>query len=147
MMATTFKIRDGDVVLNPANGRAVLIGNIISGEDKAKAREKTVQDIKRSLTLSRLPNGDSAAIEELVGKVGDVGLISIQLLTNRRIRSMVNNLIRLQNKRFGIRPLSEQINSIGFLQTFQDPSDPTKFKFRLDVRTRTEEIALSGTVG
>lgn len=147
-MATTLKIANGDVIINTSTGRPKLIGNAVGENDTAKSREKTVQDIRGSLSIARNRNGTGAGISELVGRLQGNGINSVPILLNKRIRDMFSNILRLQRRRLNIRPASERFTRISFLQIFRDKNAPTNFRFRLDVKTSTgETLTQSGTVG
>lgn len=146
-MATTFKIINGDVVMNTSNGRPKLVGNPIYEEDKAKSREKVNQDLRRGLSLERVRSGTTAAIQNLVGTVPQFGSTSIAILINRQIRSMFSFILKEQSKRPNIRPKSERFYSISRLQILPE-SNRTGFRFRLGVKTADRgETGISGVVG
>jgi hypothetical protein len=144
-MATTFKISNGDVVVNTSTGRSKLIGNEINESNGPKAKEKANQDLKRSLSITRLRDGSGAGLAEIVGNTDAFGITSTQILLNKRIRQMFGALVFLQNKRRGIRPLQERFSNISLLRIFSASTDKTQFRFRLDVRTRSNEnLVLAG---
>ena len=146
-MATTFKMSNGDVVMNTSNGRPKTIGNPVGEEDRAKSREKTIQDLRRGLSLERVRNGTTAALQNLVGSVPQFGSTSIAILINRQIRSMFSFLIKEQRKRPNIRPKSERFSSISRLQVLPE-GNKTDFRFRLGVRTADKGVTeTSGVVG
>lgn len=146
-MATTFKISNGDVVVSTSNGRPKLIGNPINEEDRAKSKEKTLQDLRRGLSLERVRSGTTAALQNLVGTVPQFGTTSIALLINRQIRSMFSFMLREQSKRPHIRPRSERFSSISRLQVIPE-GNKTDFRFRLGVKTADQGTTeISGVVG
>jgi len=146
-MATTLKISNGDVVVNASNGRPKLIGNPVNEEDKAKSREKTLQDLRRGLSLERVRNGTTAALQNLVGTVPQFGSATISILINRQIRGMFSFMLKQQNKRPAIRPRSERFYSISRLQIIPE-GNKTDFRFRLGVRTADKgNTEISGVVG
>lgn len=147
-MATTFKINNGDVVMNTSTGRPKLVGNTINENDPAKAREKTSLDLQRSLSIERLSDGSGAGIIELVGNVEEIGASSAQSLLNRRIRNMFSSILSLQRRRPGARPASERFARIILLIINADRQDPTTFRFRLDTQTAEGlRQTTSGTIG
>ena len=103
-MAITFKISNGDYVINDSSGRFKTIGNRVGQDDPDQAKLKNSQDLKRCLSLGRVPNGSTANIARLIGNVPESGTQSIALLINRQIRNMFAAILRLQRKRPGVRP-------------------------------------------
>ncbi len=150
-MATTLKIANGDAVFNTSTGRPKLLGNAVDAdEDVAQSRLKASQDLRRSLSINRIITGDGAAIQELIGKTSEIGISSIELLLNKRIRDMFSAILRLQRVRSNIRKPGESFTHISFLSIFKDKTSVTSYRFRLDVRTATNDqdvIRLSGAVG
>lgn len=133
-MAITLKITNGDAEFNDSTGRPKTLGNEIGETDRTKARMKSAQDIRRSLSIDRLLTGDSAAISELAGIEQDGGMLSVQALLGRQIRDMHSSLIRLQRLRPNVRPDSERFAKITFLQIIRDASR-TSLRFRIDFQT------------
>jgi len=82
-MATTFKIIDGDVVVNTSTGRPALIGNDINENVAYKAKEKATQDIKGGLSINRINSGAGAGINELIGIMQQVGFTSTKTIPGR----------------------------------------------------------------
>ena len=147
-MATTFKIKNGDVTLGQASGRPLLLGNTIGENDAVKAHSKAVQDIQGSLSIERIKSGAGAGIVELIGMAQEVGFVSASVLIGQRIRDMFSSLLKLQRVRPNTRPRGERFSRITLLQVIQDPQVRTAFRFRLDVRTNTNStIIQSGTLG
>jgi len=147
-MATTFKIKNGDVVFNTSSGRPKTIGNEIDGTDSAKAKEKTGQDLQRCLSLAKVNNGTTADIISLVGTTPDIGASTASLLLNRQIRAMFSNILTQQALRPFARPRSERMALIASLRVLQDKGDPTKFRFTLGVKTQAGLlVATTGSVG
>ena len=51
-MATTLKVRNGDIVVNGSTGRPKLIGNKAGEDDLVKSKEKNTQDMRRCLSIN-----------------------------------------------------------------------------------------------
>jgi len=145
-MATTLKVKNGDVVVNGSTGRPKTVGNEVGSTDTAKSREKAVQDLYRCLSINRVENGTGAAIAELIGTISGAGLSSITMLLSGRIRSMFASLITAQRKNQLNRPDGERFRGITFLQVLPD-SSKTGYRFRLDTKTFSNEIIVqSGSI-
>ena len=63
-MALTFKITNGDVEMNGSTGRPKMVGNDIKENILSKAKEKTSQDIREMLSISKILNGAGAGIAD-----------------------------------------------------------------------------------
>jgi hypothetical protein len=145
-MATTLKVRNGDVVVNDSTGRPKVIGNTTNERDTVKAREKAVQDLQRSLSINRVANGTGAAISELIGVIDGAGLSSITMLLNSRIRNMFAAIIKVQNQSRTNKPDGERFRTITFMQVIPD-STRTGYTFRLDTKTfANQTIVQSGSI-
>jgi hypothetical protein len=147
IMATTFKVQNGDVVIKNITGRPSMIGNVVGAYDAGQARDKTAQDLRRCLSISRLKDGSGAGINDLVGILdGGGGFASVAILVKSRIRSMFTSICALQRKRVNVRPPNEQFKDISALIVTQ-LSDKTSYKFRLDTKTVAGgTITQSGTI-
>ena len=146
-MALTFKITNGDVELNTSTGRPKLIGNSLNENVIAKAKEKTSQDMRRSLSINRIRNGTGAGISELVGMTSSVGDASMKVLLQRQILNMFSSIIRQQNIRSNVRPRNERLASITLFRIIPDAVSKTAFNFKLDVVTVGGlTITQSGTI-
>ena len=146
-MATTMKVRNGDVVLNGTTGRPKLIGNVVGGDDTTKSKEKAVQDLQRCLSINRVMNGTGAAISELVGVIDGAGLSSISMLVSSRIRGVFSAILSAQRKAQINRPAGERFRVISFLQVLPNTNSKTDYKFRLDTKTFSNKtIVQSGTI-
>ena len=145
-MATTMKVKNGDVVLNGTTGRPKLIGNVLGESDTTKSKEKSTQDLQRCLSINRVMNGTGAAISELVGVIGG-GLSSISILVSNRIRGMFSAILAAQRKSQVQRPDGERFRAITFLQVLPNANSKTDYKFRLDTKTFSNKtIVQSGTI-
>jgi hypothetical protein len=147
-MATTMKVKNGDVVLNGTTGRPKLIGNVSGENDTTKSKEKAVQDLQRCLSINRVTNGTGAAISELVGVVsGSGGFSSISILVSNRIRGMFSAILAAQRKSQVQRSDGERFRAITFLQVLPNANSKTDYKFRLDTKTFSNKtIVQSGTL-
>lgn len=124
-MAQTFKINNGDVVINTATGKPTLI------LDGAKLR----QDLKEFFTVDVQPSGFGAGIEQLVGVVEISPTIFVSA-TDRQIRDGMEIFKSLQRAENRIPRLAEeQILALSYLQVDQDPSNPTQYFFRANILT------------
>jgi hypothetical protein len=147
-MAITLKISNGDFVINDSSGRFKTIGNRVGQDDPDQATQKNSQDLKRSLSLGRVPNGSTANIVRLVGTVPESGSQSVALLINRQIRNMFASILRLQRLRPNVRPNREKFSSISTLRVFKETGERTRFRFRLGVKTTNKEIVtITGALG
>ena len=145
-MALTFKITNGDVEINGSTGRPKMVGNDIKENILSKAKEKTSQDIREMLSISKILSGAGAGIADLIGVVHQVGFLSTKVLVQRQITSSFNNLVRLQSLRPGVRVLNERFSRITLFRILQD-KDRTSFRFRLDVVTDGGgNVSQSGTI-
>jgi len=147
-MAITFKISNGDYVINDSTGRFKTIGNRLGQNDPDQAQLKNNQDLRRCLSLSRVSNNSTAALDKIVGTVPETGTKSIAILINRQIRSMFSAILRLQRLRPRARPDSEKFSAISILKVFMESGSKTSFRFRLGVRTvNRDNIDITGSVG
>lgn len=69
MATVTYKIVNGDFVLDDSTGRFVTV----SGHDKLR------QDVEESLSIDQLPDGRGAGLDEMIGFVGDNGEITTEV--------------------------------------------------------------------
>ena len=148
-MATTFKIINNDVVLSNVSGRPNLIGNVINENVLSKAKNKTSQDMRRSLSINRIRNGTGAGINELIGTTRDLSqTLSARILLQRQILNMFRSLIRQQNIRPNVRPNNEKFNKITLFRILPETGTKTAFRFRLDVTTEGGGVIIeSGIIG
>ncbi|KKL62268.1 hypothetical protein LCGC14_2186910, partial [marine sediment metagenome] len=145
--ALTFKITNGDVEVNTSTGRPKMIGNALNENIFFKAKEKTSQDMRRSLSINRIRNGTGAGMAELVGTVQQVGFLSIKVLLQRQILNMFSSLIRQQSIRPGVRPRNERFKKITLFRILPSSTEKTSYIFRLDVTTvGGGKITESGTI-
>ncbi len=144
-MATTFKIKNGDVVVNNASGRPVLIGNVVGGTESGPARDKALQDLHRCLAISRIADGSGAGLEDLIGQSSEAMIM--QFIIQDRLRGMFSAMLSLQNKRSNIRPRAERFTDISALSVQADIS-LTTYRFRLEVHTAANtKVSTSGVLG
>lgn len=146
-MALTFKITNGDVVLNTSSGKPVMLGNDLNENIASKAKDKASQDLGGALSINRIRSGAGAGISELVGVMQEVGFISTKVLLQRQITNMFSSLIRLQSIRSGVRPNNERFSNITLFKITQNPYNGTLYNFRLDISTvGGGTIVKSGTI-
>jgi hypothetical protein len=146
-MATTAKVKNGDVVINGSTGRPKIIGNATNENDNTKSKEKVIQDLQRCLSINRVPTGTGAAISELVGTIDGAGLSSITMLVTSRIRSMFAAILSAQRRNQINRPAGERFRVISLLQVLPVLGSKTDYKFRLDTKTFSNEtITQSGSI-
>lgn len=147
-MAITFKIANGDYVINNSTGRFKTIGNVINGDDPKEANLKNRQDLRRSLSLSKVANGTTANIAKLIGIVPESGVKAVALLINRQIRNMFAAIIRQQRLRPNVRPNREKFSAITILKVFLKTGEKTTFRFRFGTRTiNKDNVDITGSVG
>lgn len=124
-MASTFKMDDGDITINAANGRPTLISGAA----------KTSQDIKEFFTIEILPNGFGAGIEQLVAIV-EVSANMFVSVIDTQIRDGLAVFIGLiRNDPRIPRIAAERIIGASNIQVSVDPLDPTKFYFSVNILT------------
>ena len=146
LMAQTFKMLNGDIVVSVSTGQPKLIGNAVGETDKGTAKQKAVSDMQRCLSLERVSNGTGAGIVELKGYVPGFGSMGVAVLMNRQIRNMFASILRVQKNSPVYRPLYELLSSIVMLQVIPQ-ADMTSFYFKVDVVTAGNVSAeLSGSI-
>jgi len=135
-MSTTFAILNGDVQISTMNGKPSLIGNdvTVGANDPGQAALKTNQDMVRCLSLPRLPDGTTAALDELQGATGQIGADSTSMLITQYIREMFSNILVQQQARANTYTAAEQFNKILNLQV-SPSNDQTSYYFFLQVQT------------
>lgn len=129
-MTTTFKIVDGDVVLDRRSGRPVLLAD----------KEKLRQDIGEALSVETQPSGFGAGLIEIVGST--MTAFALQAEIGRRAQSAIRAMQILQQQRhWDQRPDDERILGIAQISsnrvTDQKTGDLSKtdFVFKVDVVT------------
>jgi hypothetical protein len=130
-MAQTFKITDGDISINSANGRGILISGA----------EKIHQDIAEFFEIEILSNGFGAGLEQLIGTV-DVSPEVFVLAIDRQIKDGLASFIKLihRNSRTP-RSSIEKIIGISNIQVSSDSTDPTKFYFQANIITEAGPLS------
>lgn len=126
-MATTFKIKNGDIVMSNVSGRPTLI----------TASEKVKQDIVEFFTIQILPSGFGAGLEQLIGVVplGDAIFVS---MADKMITEGLDAFRSLQRSDLNItRSAEERIIGATSIHVSQDPTDPTKYRFRANIITES----------
>lgn len=133
-MAQTFLVKNGDVVLDRANGRPAMISGL----------DKTVQDFNELLSIETQSNGFGANIITLVGFVPESPLdVSFKIM--ERINVAVTRWIALQKKQRAVRTDDEIVTRLIANQALVDQSDQSRVTFRAGVLVRSqEEIIRSG---
>lgn len=136
-MSRTFKIVNGDYVLDRTNGRPTTV----------TGREKLRQDVNIMLTTETRANSYGAGLEDLIGRDMDPAAFRIEV--GRRIRSSTNALQRLQDQFLAAqRTAQERLATIAALSVFVLPGDEkTGVGFRLRVTpVAGDAVALSGAI-
>jgi hypothetical protein len=137
-MTKTFKVVDGDVVINRPSGQVEQVA------DKVKLS----QDVREMLlTDTQTDNGFGAGLDSKIGLLpsdelspGDVNFEFGLLL-----RTAFDQLKRLQRTfQFGQRPLNELIDRILFLRASPDRQDPTLYRFRVLLSNLADEVVRLG---
>lgn len=124
MALLTLKVVDGDFVVDPATGRFVTV----SGRDKAR------QDVR--LTLGKVPGvqGDGCGLDELMATMPD-SPESLRTDVVQRVRTGLSRLVELEARgQARSRAPEEQVVGVGHVFVWPT-TDPTKFQFRVNVRT------------
>lgn len=136
-MANTLKIKNGDIMVSNHSGRPSL----------TTGTEKLVQDIVEFFTVNVTSYGFGAGLDELVGTVPDFQDMVIGLAT-RNIRSGINRYMDLQ-KSDPLMPLSldERVTGISGLKVYQDPNDPTRYYFNVNIITASGKAVPLPTIG
>lgn len=127
-MTVTFKVVDGDVVVDQSSGRPVLI----------TGREKLRQDLRQMLTQRRGANGFGAGLDDIVALVADAVVIQSEI--TRRIRRGAQVLQSLQDRfHANQRSPEERLSGIAALQVGQAVQDGqrsrTSYAFRVEFRS------------
>lgn len=137
-MSSTFKVTNGDVIINQSNGRPSLIAN----------RDKLRQDIKEFFSVNIMPNGFGSGIEQLIGLI-EISPDAFVTMTDRQIRDGVNEFIRLQVSDYRIpRSIDERIIGVSGVIVERDTSDLTKFYFRVNFITADgKQYSVSNKIG
>lgn len=135
-MASTFRIADGDWLIDESLGRPILI----SGKNKIR------QDFNELLSIDVQPYGFGAGIVDLIGQVPD-NLLAIPFDVMRLINDAVVRWIGLQRLQRSILTDEEVIVTLSFNQAVVDQTDQTTVRFRAAVTTRAgEDLARSGSI-
>lgn len=135
-MADTFKIVNGDWVVDQANGGLITV----SGKDKTR------QDFGELLSIAIQKYGFGAGIVDLVGKVSE-NPFSISFDVMRKINDAVARWIGLQRKQRAVMTDDEIVTRLVFNQAKLDEANPTTVIFRASILTRShDEVARGGTI-
>jgi hypothetical protein len=124
-MATTLKIKNGDIAVFGHSGRPILL----SGADKL------VQDMVEFFSVDVTRYGFGAGLNELVGTIPEFHDMVIGLAT-RSIRDGINRYMKLQ-RIDPTTPLSDDERVVGMdsLKVYQDPTDETRYFFTVNIVT------------
>lgn len=135
-MSVTFAMFNGDVQVSSMNGKPTMIGNDVTtgANDPGQSALKTSQDMIRCLSLPRLPDGTTAALDELQGATGQIGADSTSMLITQYIREMFSNILVQQQIRANTYTAAEQFNKINNLQV-SPSTDQTSYFFFLSAQT------------
>lgn len=135
-MASTFRIADGDWLVDESLGRPMLISG----------KAKTKQDFNELLAIEVQPYGFGAGIVDLIGQVPD-NLLAIPFDVMRLVNDAVTRWIGLQRRQRSILTDEEVIVTLSFNQAVVDQTDQTTIRFRAAITTRAgEEFARSGSI-
>lgn len=136
-MAKTFMVQNGDVVIDQATGRPIMVTE----------RDKTRQDLGELLAIEIQDNGFGAGI---IGLVGDVPRNPYDLAFRimSAVTSAVNRWIVLLREQRANRSDEEIVTRTSFNQAKVDEETRTKVNFRVDVETRAGPpgIVRTGTI-
>ena len=125
-MAITFKVYDGDVVINPSSGRP----STITGLDKLR------QDIYEFLSVQVLPSGFGAGLDDLVGMVS-ISSTMMTSLISRQIYQGIDAFILLQSSDVTPRSSDERVTGVSNVIVKVDTTDPTQYYVSLNVLTES----------
>jgi len=107
-MTQTFKMFQGDVIIDVRTGRPTLIAD----------KDKLSQDLGENLNIETQPNGFGASLDSMVGLVGDPLALRAEL--SRRVRTSVRAMQTLQQRYHrGARPANERIADIANISVAQ----------------------------
>jgi hypothetical protein len=140
-VSTTLLIKNGDWVINPANGRPVTVSD----------RQKLEQDLQEDLSIAVQTNGFGAGLDGLIGE--ETETFQFQLQVQRAVRASIATMQRLQTQFLAAqRPNTERIQGISALSI--QPVDlgsgtisKTAYAFNLRVRpVQGSVITLAATL-
>lgn len=135
-MAETFKIVDGDWVVDESTGRFHMVSR----------REKTRQDLGEILSIEVQDNGWGAGVSAVVGEV-PVSPAAATFAIMKRIRDAVARWMGLQSQMRAILEDDELVTRLTHNQASIDSSDPTQINFRAAVNTLSgDEISRGGSI-
>lgn len=146
-MTQTFLVQNGDILFSGATGRPVLI----------EGQTKLQQDLKQATEIRTLPNGFGFGLDDVIGLVGDV--VSINIEVQRRIRDGITSIMMLQQRFLKAQRTPEEvIAKIDSISVFplQKPivggQVSTAYGFQFGVRTlsnlnpSTPPVTTSGSI-
>lgn len=139
-MTQTFKITNGDWVLNKSNGRPTMV----------KDREKLRQDVREDLCVATQITGFGAGLESRLGQ--DVDPFAFRLDISRNIRKSITTIQQLQDQFLSSkRADTERIEGISSLSVnavnLGGGTAKTGYSFKLSVKpVAGDTFTVGGTV-
>ena len=140
-MTRTFRVLNGDVVLNPSNGQVSMVSDGV----------KLKQDLRELLLIeTQTDTGFGAGLDSIIGQLPSDELSpgSINFSFGRLLRSSFQRFQSLQRtSQFGKRPLLELADKLIYVQAAPSRTDPTKFRFKVTVSSMAgTQTTLGGTL-
>lgn len=126
-MAQTFLIQNGDWVVSSASGRPITITSSV----------KVKQDVQEFFSIAIQPSGFGAGIDDLVGVVVNNGAEMVGLV-DKHIADGISDWVNLQKADTNTpRTPDELISGETNLSVSQDPEDPTRYNFYVNIVTES----------
>jgi hypothetical protein len=126
-LSKTFLIVNSDITYNQSRQPNTVVDGI-----------KIQQDLAEMLSVSIQPNGFGAGIIDEIGDIGTMNagqFTSFDLDLRNLLTAATARFVALQQSSSNNRATNELIASIVNVQTQKDPSDPTKYRWRIDYQT------------
>jgi hypothetical protein len=136
-MTTTFKIENGDVVVNAANGQPLLLAD----------GTKLKQDLAELLSIEAKEDNIGAGLEQIIdGSPRDV--FSVRADVSRNIRAAVRRMQALQAKfQRNERPPTERLRDLSLLYVTNLQGSITSYVFRAEFSTSaSSKVPVTGVL-
>lgn len=136
-MTTTFKIENGDVVINAANGQPLLLA------DGTKLR----QDLAELLSVEAQDDDIGAGLEQIIdGSPRDV--FSVRADVSRNIRAAIRRMQALQAQfHRNERPPTERLRDLSLLYVTNLQGSLTSYVFRAEFSTAaSSKVPVTGVL-
>lgn len=139
-MASTFTIKNGDIVYN-ASGSIQMV----SGKDKTR------QDLSEMLAIDTQSDGFGAGLAEVLEHHQDYddGLdANVEFLIRERLSAASARFIAMQKRSANNRVPSEIIARVVNIDVSRDSTDPRTYRWRIDFQTQDQLYStLRGRIG